>query len=53
MNELTDKFVKTNGIRMHLVEAGEGFRWSFATAFPSCGTRGAIRFARSPTPAFV
>ena len=34
MNELTHKFVNTNGIRMHVVEAGEGFPVVFCHGFP-------------------
>ena len=34
MSELVHKFVKTNGIRMHVVEAGEGFPVVFCHGFP-------------------
>src|SRR6476660_1068400 len=34
MSEFVHKFVKTNGIRMHVVEAGEGFPVVFCHGFP-------------------
>jgi soluble epoxide hydrolase/lipid-phosphate phosphatase len=34
MSEFAHKFVKTNGIRMHLVEAGEGYPVVFCHGFP-------------------
>jgi soluble epoxide hydrolase/lipid-phosphate phosphatase len=34
MSEFKHKFVQTNGIRMHLVEAGEGYPVVFCHGFP-------------------
>ena len=47
------RHVDTNGIRMHVAEAGpdDGPRSCCATASPSAGTRGATSCRRSATPA--
>ena len=43
MSEIKHSFVRTNGIKMHVAETGDGFPVVCATAFPRCGIRGGIR----------
>ena len=51
MNGLTHRTVESNGIRMHVAEAGRGTAGRCcAMAFPNPGTRGATSCRRSPWP---
>ena len=43
MSEIKHNFVRTNGIKMHVAEIGDGFPVVFCHGFPEGGTRGGIR----------
>ena len=41
-NEMNHRFVRSNGIKMHIAQDGEGTLVVLATAIRNCGTLGGI-----------